>query len=138
MKESEYYTPSIEEFYVGFEYEHLNKECDSWLPCFYETMLDQRGNSKLDELNMSLEKVKYLDKEDIESLRWKDNSYSTFPNGVIEVFKLKHYVFSYYRDEYSTVFEYTILDELRNKRLYLGEIKNKSELIKLLKQLNIK
>jgi len=124
-----YYTPVKKEFHRGFECEV--RDGDTWnkikcniIPYGHLTLVD-------------LYRVKYLDKEDIESLGWKHNSYSTFPNGVIEVFKLKHYVFSYYRDEYSTVFEYTILDELRNRRLYLGEIQNKSELKVLMKQLGI-
>ena len=129
MKESEYYTPSIEEFYVGFEYEHLNKECDSWLPCFYETMLDQRGNSKLDELNMSLEKVKYLDKEDIESLGFtvaKNDPYW---------YDYKNSRFYLYKD--NPISKYWTISDEESQFGFTGSIKNISELKVLLKQLNI-
>jgi hypothetical protein len=77
MEDNKYYTPSIEEFHVGFEYEHSadvtvggNKlpidHPDSWFECKLEVDDDL---SEI-EVKLSIEnviRVKYLDKEDIEA-----------------------------------------------------------------------
>ena len=77
-KEEDYYTPEIEEFHVGFEYEFQGVDCN-WRPTGWEKVTQtQKGNSygafgntwlsKFKNIESSYFRVKYLDKEDIESL----------------------------------------------------------------------
>ena len=94
-KEDKYYTPSIEEFHVGFEYEELefiytdkgwytekkNKFVKkvfvgtNYLESYYLTERVKRGL-----FNSSI-RVKYLDKEDIEDLGFKyDNNAEPIPS----------------------------------------------------------
>ena len=62
---SKYYTPTIEEFHVGFECEILNGY-GAWKHISVEM-----SHFKLDEVeNLKEWRVKYLDREDIESLGW--------------------------------------------------------------------
>jgi len=76
----EYYVPSIEEFHPGFEYEHLSDGLfedsieDFWgwyNRCFGEDSFDI--DIVIEEFKKESERfrVKYLDKEDIESLGFK-------------------------------------------------------------------
>ena len=125
-----YYTPTIEEFHVGFEYESSYLEdYDTWkkeiidtadVGYFYSTYT---GDAVPTEF-----RVKYLDREDIESLGFKqitDDCYNLpirneelrllFENDILKI---------YLADKYSNM-------------LFQGTIKNKSELKRLLKQLNI-
>lgn len=63
---NKYYTPEIEEFHIGFEYE-FNVGNTTWTKFIFD--LD-RPDKVLEnfKLNPQLFRVKYLDKEDIESL----------------------------------------------------------------------
>ena len=123
MESSKYYTPELSEFHVGFEYEHYNEKIDSWMPCFYDTMYDQRGNDSLDELNMEKERVKYLDMEDVKSLGFGyDNNLDYSLNGY----------FIWLNGDSST----SIVDD-DGERFFRGIIKNKSELKRILKQIGI-
>lgn len=66
--ENKYYTPTISEFYIGFELEISDKSTNGW----QEASLSPIDLQEL--MNASCEwkcRVKYLDKEDIESLGWK-------------------------------------------------------------------
>jgi len=129
-----YYTPTVEEFYVGFEYESLYN--DEWI----RDQITQTCDIPEDDLehNDGLEtRVKYLDKEDIESLGFEDSN----DRGMVE-----NYGYLFTKD--STHFE-SSKAQLRywpnTNRVYIydgqiifnGTIKNKSELVKLLKQLRI-
>lgn len=129
---NKYYTPEIKEFHVGFECEILG-----YNP---KKRLDKNFKKEWDKIIYSLEdfiyleeknilsnfRVKYLDKEDIESLGFKNISGNW-----------------YYDDKtYQIIGDYKSLEiskgehEFR-KILFKGIIKNKSELKKLMKQLNI-
>lgn len=62
---SVYYTPTIEEFHLGFEYEICsNDHADIWEKCIFD------GTERFDviESQINLFRVKILDKEDIESI----------------------------------------------------------------------
>jgi len=132
--DGKYYTPTIEEFYVGFEYE-VKKE-ESWFRCFYSqgSLVDiyYKYNDDLDSIDFEVDtiRVKYLDQEDIESLGWR--------------FEKKHAgleEFQFTTDELSL--DYNLESHYLRIAWYgdgditrfSGTIKNKSELIKLLKQL---
>ena len=134
-----YYIPKIEEFYVGFEYERMNG--DRW----EQDMLgidDMRSNrncyeNEIEEIFIGLRdvRVKYLDQEDIESLgfickepyRWQFNKGQyrlyTEPYTSKESFRIDRGI--------------TIKDWVDGCSIFIGVIKNKSELIKILKQLGI-
>ena len=83
MSDNKYYTPSIEEFYVGFEYEikQLNdkRELVGWVKLIWSAM-DVMEESftityemgKVSKVEGSeCYRVKYLDREDIEDFKWK-------------------------------------------------------------------
>lgn len=65
--EGKYYTPTIEEFCVGFEYEEYNKYSDEWDKDVWDVIFEQ-DTSKLYNFNLSNTRVQYLDQADIESL----------------------------------------------------------------------
>ena len=127
MENNLYYTPTIEEFHVGFEYE-ITKYPNIPLVCTNTTItLLIEHDEYIDEL-----RVKYLDQSDIESLGWKDcdnisNTIRWDFNDYILMFYKKDNRYLIFRDcgpnNIQTVFN--------------GFIKNKSELIKLQQQLNI-
>lgn len=151
MENNLYYTPTIEEFHIGFEYEYMNgdlwekskitiqdyksdgpdyERSDSW---FQEEILG----------GIRTIRVKYLDREDIESLGWIHD---------INMSELEYesfYIEPGY-DEKNKFIQYS-LQNYKNGKVYLDKcinsglheigfltIKNKSELIKLMKQLDIK
>ena len=155
MEENKYYTPQIEEFFIGFEFEEEFKN-PNWSKLarpledtyeFVKLKLDtshslSRITSKLKNNRV---RVKYLDKEDILSLGFTDK-----PIAVDQKF-------SYYKllKENKVCQISTYWDMNRSKRdnliriyvgylnkypyteIFRGNIKNKSELQKLLKQLEI-
>ena len=71
---SEFYTPKIEEFHVGFEYEEFCN--DQWYKKKYQqdNFLDHDFQCVFKERYKT--RVKYLDKKDIESLGFKQVGYS--------------------------------------------------------------
>jgi len=88
-----------------------------------------RGKDEPDDANTSL-RVKYLDREDIESLGFMWDRHNTAPE------------WYFYKDKQYTLKWYTganegILIERNGMFIFYGSIKNKSELKVLLKQLNI-
>lgn len=124
-----YYTPSIEEFRVGFQFEvnYGSIENPNWVVDSLYT--DQQVNV-LPFMITSNIRVKYLDKEDIESLGWScENGY--YPS---EMLFLKG---AYYLTLYPG-HEINVLITNANERPYFdGQVKNKTELITLLRQLGI-
>lgn len=154
MEIKKYYTPTIEEFHVGFEYEKLWYD-DSWSKEIleeweiYAPNLGPResGSSSLEDIFDYLKhnniRVKYLDKEDIESLGWKLGILRLF-NKELTVFGSEKYP-NYVLTTPIEVYEKThIIDISRVEsigkglsRVFRGTIKNKSELKRLMKQLSI-
>ena len=137
-----YYTPEIEEFHVGFQYEHYSKKVDFWMPCFYGTMYDQRGDDELDELNMKVERVKYLDREDIESLGFfchaaDERVFHSEKGIIINIGWGSPVKKGITLAIVSPVFDESKMSIVHENYLFNGTIKNKSELKKLLKQLGI-
>lgn len=137
VMESKYYTPEIEEFHVGFEYEAFHSK--EW---FFEEGGNQWVKSKVSlgtdiltlnyAINCDFVRVKYLDREDIESLGWKAGVQGLAVDGYSgwEEFK---------KDDYRMVLSDNqgLIIVCRNHTSFSGTIKNKSELKKLLKQLGI-
>ncbi len=128
--EDKYYTPEIEEFHIGFEYEITTGY--EWVkkPFTHEdfnTFLYQHLDNAVKQEQV---RVKYLDKEDIESLGFTyfDNTaqYMLINNSRLRIIP--------YDNPLTGRFKIVHYDDAV---LFHGFIKNKSELKVLLKQLNI-
>lgn len=121
MSENKYYTPKIEEFRVGFEYESqdlcLNGIC--WVKEKYQG--EELRTYLTNELERKELRVKQLDTEDIESLGFEKDEYSRYVKG--------DYKITLYPLKRMCIFKGL-------QAIFMGFIKNKSELQVLLKQLS--
>ena len=131
-----YYTPSIEEFHVGFEYEEIVSGL-KYDKKIYEgrTLNDYEGEmqgSIQEDIEDGEIRVKYLDKEDVLSLGWEP-----FANK-------EDYVFDYFINQYDSYQIHTQFDNQFTQiynwggTVFEGVVKNKSELKKLMQMLDIK
>ena len=154
--ENKYYTPTIEEFHVGFEYEYRKKGtewknneddeviCDLECDDIYSLKLDLKNN---------LIRVKYLDKDDVKECGWKHDA-NDDGEEIPSLFEKHGYSLGFSIDQQMTPKDicyilylfpdnFVIVDSIykcgsgREEMLFRGTIKNKSELKKLMKQLNI-
>lgn len=136
-----YYTPEIEEFHVGFCYETRTHTLNDWGEVVFENL----GHDLHEWLDQDIEsgdvRVKYLDREDIEELGWENTDYSekaftmetrAKQNSDIVITWSITKIFSQYRIEQSAN-----LLPIKNLPCFIGTIKNKSELKRLMKQLGI-
>jgi hypothetical protein len=134
---NKYYTPSLEEFHVGFEFEYLSgvdSEGEDWSTRVFDQVYENYDFPILDageKLDSSF-RVKYLDQSDIESLGWKDG----------ETYGLSGYVLNYATDDSYQIYydesnQFTQIYNWDAKIIFEGAIKNKSELKKLMDQLDI-
>lgn len=156
--ESKYYIPKIDEFHVGFEYEFKNLE-DISSNCIYNSLdfigwdngwKDEDLVSHLQEhIDYGNIRVKYLDKEDINSLGFKDSfvpncymdddemedGYELFVSNtdMILIHLNKDGMYGVVRQH---IYNLNTLNWTAYN-LFYGKIKNKSEFNRLLKQLNI-
>ena len=141
---SKYYTPSVEEFRIGFEYERLI--IDSWksftmtdIPLF----IDLNAKTLKELLQQEWIRVKYLDQSDIEELGFvfkleSDKDYMSeyskiideYSSNIIRLYNHCHW----YNLEIYRLFSYDITNYTN---IFKGIIKNKSELKVVLKQLGI-
>lgn len=141
--ENKYYTPEIEEFHVGFEYEVFEKGQkedpnimtfipieteDKWHKFTYpDPFLGYRVDKLFEKRKL---RVKYLDREDIESLGFTYIGALWFEskNKKVRIRKWKG----------TQIDIYTNWESNENNALrFRGSSKNKSELKRILKQLNI-
>lgn len=150
IDKNSYYTPSIEGFHVGFEYERLSV-ADIW------TKLKIQGddiNAALsDYITKGIIRVKYLDKEDIESFGFSEihgDQRIFFGEVGFDFFKeithnMYHIVYHNYKDDKFDINHHLCIDihnsttmkTGENASLFKGNILNKSEFAKLLKQLHV-
>lgn len=134
MKTDKYYIPKIREFHVGFEYEywgHLGEEFGKFIQ---KKIVLNTNFSLLRDLIVSCSiRVKFLDKQDIEDLGFEIKSdkidflyFEKINNSDISItYEL------YNKDK---IFIQIESDDLT---VFAGNIKNKSELKKLLEMLSI-
>ena len=139
--EERYYQPSIEEFHIGFEYEiniaykhsasdKENIENALWIKA---SITKDNWNCNMDRVNvLGTVRVKYLSKEDIESLFNEvetvefeiDNNFEfTFWRSGIEYLGLyTDHMISFYSDKIECIFRGTIknINELRKLKDQLG------------------
>lgn len=123
--EAKYYTPTIEEFHVGFEFERelLGPywEHSGW----QKEIVTNETNLKTIEQYINCNRVKYLDIGDIESLGWVQRDYDTFDFG-------KNTAFEFIPED--TSFLYTYGNGKNSHIIFQGEVKNKSQLKQLMIQ----
>lgn len=141
--ENKYYTPSIEEFHVGFEFELLTTLRPGAISTFEEwkkyTVKDitwfEVANRHFEDLfDRKHIRIKYLDKEDIESLG--------FVKITEDIWDIATDHLHYRLIKLSEVFgenKYEIRPTIPSNLygIYLGIIKNKSELKKVLKMIGV-
>lgn len=141
---NKYYTPTSDEFHQGFEFE-ANYTKEGWQKEIFG--IGEKSIDSIPQLCVSFLKgkpfeehirVKHLDLEDIESLGWKqdsihENNYELICNR--KEFKEEFSLF-YDKEENEYVIsnnqEYELYDQY-----FKGKIRNKSELAKIMKMLNI-
>ena len=134
-----YYTPTIKEFYVGFEYEIMDSDTAQWGSFIIKTQSDLvHATAFMDYEEI---RVKYLDKEDIESLEFIETSNNWFTIDAPGKLGYWTQVVIDFRwiDKDNPYKDISILGKRmsENDIIFRGIIKNKSELIILLKQLNV-
>lgn len=157
--ENKYYTPSIEEFHVGFEYEmkatfgdgtvKTKEQYDNaeWIKQEYTLRsfpyVDRTMTGKNSESLPSAIRVKYLDKADIEELGFKHIG-GKLLSDVLQEFKWfngRYWVYLTYTkftNRCVLTIKTSVEDEsVKTLVVHSIGIKNKSELKRLLKQLGI-
>ena len=133
MENNKYYTPTLNDFAEGLKYE-WKFTSEGYTPFIhsFKFILPELQNIR----------VKYLDREDIESL-----NLSGFE--ITEYFEESHLEFTWFKgvelfglltftDKMISFYEYNHINKEYSDCIFRGTIKNKSELIKLMQQLNIK
>lgn len=141
-EENKYYTPEIEEFYIGFEYEIKVKsnplmpiDGEGWMQTSYPDPFIGESINRIKDLSSF--RVKYLDKTDIESLGW---CYSALSGNffLVNSFTDQDYSGVWLKNIKENIYQINNCnDPIRHRTIFEGTIKNKSELKKLMKQLGI-
>ena len=153
MKENKYYTPSLDEFYIGFRYEYYNNFSKRWI----ETVLEEEDYRQTETCgyindetcpfsDVAKLRVKHLDKEDLIELGFKPTYIKEaaeliggFDMHINEQYKILLFLTG---ENHIFIFRLLHCDDPSTGRwktdLFDGKIKNKSELIKVLKMLGIK
>lgn len=156
--ENKYYAPSIDEFYVGFEYETYNMSTGGLViwdlgnnestkisepnnPLWFTTIF-QKDDFQLyplftdieERINQNRIRLKYLDKDDIEDLKFK---YISRLTARTDKFQKGKYQLYFNKESYRVRIGFNVDTEVKYEQIFDGYIKNKSELSKILKQLNI-
>lgn len=138
--EPKYYVPSLDEFFVGFEYEELEL-----LPV-YDAHFKMKIKKNVftekfwqsgflswefqDKLKESKIRVKYLDTSDIEELGFVKTKYCSIPCYEKDCWRL-------YWFENNNMVSIEKFYKEEKEQYFRGWIKNKSELIRLLGWLNV-
>lgn len=124
--ENKYYTPILNEFFDGFEYECFDLDWN-------KTTFDFRDLEIIDdEIREGKIRVKHLDREDIESLGWELRTDANADKHIPE-YTIERWYFKTYSNDFCTIYDDSAVDEY----VFRGIIKNKSELKKLMVQLGI-
>lgn len=138
--ENKYYTPSLEEYFIGMEFYvfrnntwEKNILTEEGFRCILNFTTNNKFCNKWGISDFQLDptpiRIKYLDKEDIESLGF-----------ILDAARASG--FHFYLNNYELAQPYLdsrcYLKQINNKEiLFNGIIKNKSELKRLLKQLGV-
>lgn len=132
MEKDKYYTPNVMEIHLGFECEVSDDSTNGWQkaelsPIDVAELMSLTNKWKL--------RVKYLDREDIESFGFKHDGKNSFTFSCYTISGQLEYQNIEIEQNYEDVCmgEWKYYDEL----IFRGKIKNKSEFSRLLKQLSI-
>ncbi len=141
MSDSKYYVPVLDDFHVTFEYECLSdgkyKKINNFTNAYdYEDSPIYGLQKDLDKGNI---RVKFLDREDLESLGWVNAT--NFQDGIF-FSKGDRLLFFNFKTHRLCITEsiggLILVGETKNTvYLFNGTIRNKSELKVLLKQLGL-
>ena len=141
MKKEKYYQPSLEEFGINFEFEYQNKQ-GRWVKMKMDRLDFRVEQTMTLQYSLSLHKerfrVKYLGGEDIESLGFESKNmdgYNSFTKGYIRICNLIDSEPTYLNILKRKNSNY--IGESTHKLIFSGEIKNKSELIKIIKMIGL-
>jgi len=146
---SKYYTPEIEEFHIGFEFEGLERisfgsNKKHWVRWTLDTDRHfQKRNWEFILENINEVRVKFLDREDIESLgftfKTEDNNTDLFINFKFNVSIIYNFETKVLRMITMDLAKSELYHEIQMDPHRIGGIiiKNKSEFKKLLTQLNL-
>lgn len=132
METQKYYTPTIDEFGYGFNYEILINE--RWLKEF--ATVETNFMQLYEQIKSKIIRVKCLDEQDILELGWKKELIDKY------VINDKYTLLPYYdynfseREDLVRIFKVT--PQRPYDEIFRGNIKNKSELKKIMQMLNIK
>ncbi|MES2395879.1 MAG: hypothetical protein V4549_07745 [Bacteroidota bacterium] len=127
-----YYTPEPSEFHIGFEYEintlYPEKHIDGY--GFIKTVITTENyRQNMDCIHLlDRVRVKYLDHDDILSLGWKKTS---------EIQNSSWYTLNEFCLIFSTTQNKIYISDKHDETKFSGTIKNKSELKRLMNQLQI-
>jgi len=129
---NKYYTPELEELYIGFEYQQFSHLEGKWNDMILDyvhfiTILEEE-ESDWSEHHI---RVKYLDREDIASLGFEHLGSGWFEKDIYRIRKWSE-------QEIDVYLWHTLDASMPEHLIFRGEIKNRSELKQLLKQLHIK
>jgi hypothetical protein len=129
--EAKYYTPEYHEFHEGFEYgdNFFNTDFTQKTFSFWELQNPEDRRLFIKAIDNKQIRVKFLDREDIESLGWKQISQDTYSlSGNLENYELE------FDPDYKT---YIYETSFRKDNFFKGVIKNKSELKRIMVQTGI-
>ena len=124
-EQPKYYTPDISEFHVGFKCELLLGDLIGWESHIFSPIENFNGIQKY--LDEQLIRVKFLDKEDIESLGWKHMGSLWFEKNT---YKLRKWT-------KNNVLMQRAHPGEEDETLFSGDILNKSELSRIMKMVGI-
>ena len=131
-----YYTPKINEFHEGFVYESRFDKDSEWKKYQIETFYNMQ--SICDKVRSGDVRVKYLDREDIESLGFTLSEREEYKYNTMIIFTKDNYVLGLFPNNAVLIYSTDLLKRVSSTLCYNLIVKNKSELVKLLSQLNIK
>lgn len=143
MENNKYYTPEIEEFFVGFEYEFNypigKKDEKEWKKEVYDKRKWFHDNSGISYEWLIKEgdiRVKYLDSIDIQDLGFEllHNDGDALEFNIVDKYDEIIYLWFDYETHNIDIY---VGDGYDKNYLFQGTVKNKSELKRLLKQIGI-
>ncbi len=135
---SKYYTPEISEFHVGFIHSYVNTDTGVWHSTQIDVAMEIKAAEQTLEYFPERLKVKHLDQSDIESEGWEDLNISSITSVTHYTKKnvSNFYILTHYEGGKVDISS-RLGGEAPDQFLFQGVIKNKSELKRLLKQLEI-
>lgn len=149
IEESRYYIPKINEFSIGFNYlarywtayPEIDKY-ENWGERVFPTILFKIEDIA-DSIDRKLLKVKYLNKEDLESLNWEHTYENEFKYNVKESFTNTFFKLNFtLLGETPWLKIVLVIPHTKNhtteNQIFEGKVKNINEFEKLMEQLGIK